>query len=84
MMSIFGGGVVAKAKKKKPAGAASKAPAGPSGDERVAVIVLKGSPDYRGWLSRISDESLIPVAAIVRDALRKWAKERGFPAPPER
>lgn len=52
-------------------------------DERVAVIVLKGTPDYRKWLIDISRDSLIPISAIVRDALAKWAKQRGYPDPPE-
>ena len=61
----------------------SKPPA-PVSDERVAVIVLKGSPEYRDWLGLMSKQTLIPVASIVRDALAKWAKERNFPGPPER
>ncbi len=52
-------------------------------DERVAVIVLKGSPEYREWLTSISKDTLIPVASIVRDAVGKWALLRGYTAPPE-
>jgi hypothetical protein len=72
-MSALGAATMAK-KKAKP-----KEPT----DERVAVIVLKGSPEYREWLNDISRETLIPVASIVRDALAKWAKQRGHEAPPE-
>jgi hypothetical protein len=50
---------------------------------RLSVLNLKGSPEYRDWLAGISKESLIPAATIVRDALAKWAKARGYPAPPE-
>jgi hypothetical protein len=53
-------------------------------DDRVAVVVLKDSLEYREWLNGISRESLIPVASIVRDALAKWATQRGYPAPPDR
>lgn len=53
------------------------------GDKRVAVIVLKGTPEYREWLGAISRETLIPIASIVRDAVAKWAKQRGYPEPPE-
>jgi hypothetical protein len=35
--------------------------------ERISVLNLKGSPEYREWLSTISRKSLIPVAAIFRD-----------------
>jgi hypothetical protein len=52
-------------------------------DGRVFVIHLKGSPAYKEWLDGISDETLIPVASIVRDALAKWAKRRGYSDPPE-
>jgi hypothetical protein len=52
-------------------------------DDRVAAVVLKGTPEYRDWLTDLSDTTLIPVATIVRDALEKWAQARGLPAPPE-
>jgi hypothetical protein len=52
-------------------------------DERVAVIVLKGSHEYREWLNSMSKDSLIPVASIVRDAVAKWATQRGYATPPE-
>lgn len=51
--------------------------------ERISVLNLKGSPEYREWLSTISRKSLIPVAAIVRDSVAKWAEARGYPKPPE-
>lgn len=69
-------GVAMMAKKKSPT-------AKPLADERVAVVVLKGSTEYRDWLNAVSNDTLIPVAAIVRDALSKWAKGRGHAAPPE-
>jgi hypothetical protein len=78
------GAGVATVVKKKPDQRARKAAAPEPSDERVAVIVLKGSPEYREWLSGISKESLIPVASIVRDALQQWAKGRGYSAPPKR
>jgi hypothetical protein len=51
-------------------------------DRRVAAIVLKDTPEYRDWLTTLSESTLIPVATIVRDALARWARERGLPAPP--
>jgi hypothetical protein len=51
--------------------------------ERVSVLNLKGSPEYREWLSTISKKSLIPVAAIIRDSVANWAEARGYPKPPE-
>lgn len=52
-------------------------------DDRVAVVVLKGSHEYRDWLNAISKDTLIPVASIVRDAVAKWAVQRGYPSPPD-
>lgn len=74
---MTGLGLTLVAKKKSP-GASE-----PTKDERVAVIVLKGSLEYREWLNSISKDSLIPVASIVRDALAKWAVQRGYDGPPE-
>jgi hypothetical protein len=53
------------------------------GAERLSVFNLRGSPDYKAWLDEISKRSLIPVTVIMRDAVAKWAKERGYPSPPE-
>jgi hypothetical protein len=49
---------------------------------RISVYNLKGSPEYRDWLNEISAITLINSSAIIRDALAKWAKERGCPPPP--
>lgn len=51
-------------------------------DERVAIVVLKDSVEYREWVDGLSKSTLIPVATIVRDALAKWAADRGLPPPP--
>jgi hypothetical protein len=51
-------------------------------DRRVAAVVLKDSPEYRDWLAGLAEATLIPVATIVRDALARWAEERGLPPPP--
>jgi hypothetical protein len=51
--------------------------------ERLSVLNLKGSPEYREWLSEISYESRIAVSVIVRDAVAKWAEERGYSQPPD-
>jgi hypothetical protein len=59
-----------------------KAAAAKPQDERVAVIVLKDSPEYRDWVVGLTTATLIPTATIVRDALAKWAADRGLPPPP--
>src|SRR4051794_28222458 len=50
-------------------------------DRRVAAVVLKDTTEYRDWLTSLSEQTLIPVATIVRDALAKWAADRGLPGP---
>jgi hypothetical protein len=74
---MAGSGPIMMAKKKAPE------PKEASKDERVAVIVLKGSHEYREWLNSMSKDTLIPVASIVRDAVAKWATQRGYSSPPE-
>jgi hypothetical protein len=63
--------------------AASAPPAAVASDVRISVYNLKGSPEYRDWLNGLSKKSLINSSAIIRDALSRWAKERGYPDPPE-
>lgn len=50
--------------------------------ERVAIITLKGSPEYRDWVDSLSESTLIPLAVMFRDALAKWAADRDLPPPP--
>jgi len=49
---------------------------------REIVIVLKDSAEYRDWFAGLTQATLIPATTIVRDALAKWAAERGLPPPP--
>lgn len=51
--------------------------------ERLTVLSLKGSPEYRDALNELSELSRIPVSTIVRDAIADWAKTRNLPAPPK-
>ena len=66
-------------KKKAP----SKAGGRVASAERISVYNLKGSPEYRDWLNEISGHTLINTSVIIRDALAKWANERGLPSPPK-
>jgi hypothetical protein len=68
---------VARTKK----GAARETPK-PS-DERVAVIMLKGSRAFADWLEDVHRKTHIPKTTIVRLALATWAKQNSHPAPPE-
>ena len=53
-------------------------------DERVAVIVLKDTLDYRDWLDEVAEATRLPATTIVRDALHDWAIGRGLRPPPDR
>jgi hypothetical protein len=61
---------------------AEEGPAAKPRDDRVAVIVLKDSREYRDWVVGLTEATLIPTATIVRDALARWAADRGLPPPP--
>jgi hypothetical protein len=48
------------------------------------VIALKGSPEFRDWLTAASKKTRIPAASIVEVALANWAAANGIAEPPER
>jgi hypothetical protein len=50
----------------------------------VSVIHLKGTPEYRDWLARISKSTHITPTTICRLALAHWAAQNGHPEPPEK
>lgn len=52
-------------------------------DERIAVIHLKGTPEYAEWLEAIHRKTHIPKAVIVRLAVAEWAERNGHKPPPE-
>lgn len=49
---------------------------------QLSVIHLKGSKEFRDWLSGLSEETHIPAASIVRLALTEWAANHGHKPPP--
>ncbi len=51
-------------------------------DDRVTVMALKDTVEYRSWVDGLSAATLIPAATIVRSAIAAWAAERGLPPPP--
>jgi hypothetical protein len=73
-------GVAVMAGPKK--GAKHKAAPEPTGD-RVAIIHLKGTPEFAEWLESVHKATHIPKASIVRLALKEWAENHGHAAPPE-
>lgn len=67
---------------RKTKGSEKKAEAA-SPDERVAIIHLKGSPEYAAWLEALHRKTHIAKAALVRLALAEWAARNGAEPPPE-
>lgn len=61
---------------------AKKKTVAPPSDDRVIVIALKDTEEYRDWADSLSEVTLIPLATIVRDALAQWAAARDLPPPP--
>jgi hypothetical protein len=58
-------------------------PPSPEPLERVTVINLKGTAEFRAWLDAFSEETHIPAASLVRLGLGALAKEHKRPAPPK-
>ena len=58
-------------------------PPSPEPLERVTVINLKGTREYREWLDSFSEDTHIPAAALVRLGLACLAKEHGREGPPK-
>lgn len=54
------------------------------GKGQASVINLKGTDQYRDWLSGVSKKTRIPAASIVRLALEEWASKYGHSTPPEK
>jgi hypothetical protein len=60
----------------------AKKPDRPS-EDRVAIVHLKGSPEYAAWLDALHQRTHIGKATLVRLALSEWAERNGHPKPPE-
>jgi hypothetical protein len=58
-------------------------PVEPPDNDRVAIIHLKGSPEYAAWLERLHKETHIAKTNLVRLALKEWAENRKHESPPE-
>jgi hypothetical protein len=54
-----------------------------SPNDRVAVIHLKGSPEYVAFVDALNRKTHIPKAAIFRLALAEWCERNGHGTPPE-
>ena len=65
--------------------AAKAKPAVPeSAGRKPMVVQLRGSEAWKTWAEGLADQEGDTVAKLVERALRKWAKEVGYPDPPRR
>jgi len=55
---------------------------GPEKEDRVTVLNLKGTREYRDWLDRLSDFCHMPSSTLSDVALADHAKRVGFSEPP--
>jgi hypothetical protein len=52
---------------------------------RSNVISVRGTREYKVWLAGLSKATLVPTSVIIRDAVARWAAERGHKVtPPEK
>lgn len=58
-------------------------PPNPEPLERVTIINLKGTPEYRKWLDEFSEATHIPASSLVRLGLIALAKEYARDEPPK-
>jgi hypothetical protein len=69
----------------KAGGAAARKPrAKAASGERVAVIMLKGRPEYRDWINELADRARMPASVLIDQALAEKAERLGFRPPPPR
>lgn len=57
-----------------------------SGDKRagnrIPAVLVRDSAEYREWVRGLSKATMVSISDITRDALAKWAADRGLPPPP--
>ena len=53
-------------------------------DGRVAVIMLKGRPEYRDWINELAERARMPASVLIDHALAEKAEQLGFRPPPPR
>ena len=49
----------------------------------VAILTLKGSPEYKQWIAELSAKTHIATTVLYRLAIAEWAERNGHPKPPE-
>lgn len=47
--------------------------------QRKAVLQMKGTEAWKGWLDRLAKYLRMPTSSVVDNALVEYAKSKGFP-----
>jgi hypothetical protein len=68
---------VATMAKKKQASVRKPEPP-PEPEPRRAVLQMKGTVEWKGWLDRLARHLRMPTSSVVDNALVEYAKARGF------
>ncbi len=48
------------------------------------VVQVRGSEEWKQWAEGLAEKEGDTLAKLVERALRKWAKDVGYPDPPKR
>ncbi len=51
-------------------------------DHRIAVLYIKGSPEYAAFLDRLTEKTSISKVQLFRDAMRLYCETHGHEIPP--
>lgn len=65
-------------KSTKPKGKPSPEPS----NRKPMIVQVRGSEGYKAWVEKLAGFDGLPLAALVDRALRRYAKEVGFPDDP--
>lgn len=69
------------AKKRPPKG---EAPEPAAAGRKPMVVQIRGSEEYKAWVESIAEKEGFSVSMLFERALRRLAKDGGYPDPPKR
>jgi hypothetical protein len=53
-------------------------------ERKPMVVQIRGSAEWKAWAEGLAEKDGDTLAKLVERALRKWAKDAGYPDPPKR
>jgi hypothetical protein len=64
--------------------AADQRPAEANPGRGKKSILIKASPEWHAWFTRLAESSRMPGVTLIDRALTEWAQRDGFAEPPPR